>query len=307
MIYGSGEELVGRTPMLEISELEGELGLKAKIYLKLECFSLTGSIKDRAALGMLNDAESRGLLCRGATIIEPTSGNTGIGLAAVGVPRGYRVIIVMPDSMSEERIQLMRAYGAEVVLTPGALGMQGAIDRAREMAEKIDGAFIPSQFENTANADAHYATTAPEIYADLDGRVDMIVAGIGTGGTATGIGRYFKELSPNTHIVGVEPADSPVLTEGRSGAHKIQGIGAGFVPAVLDTSVVDEVVTVTAEDAYAAVRLLARRMGILVGVSSGAALAVAIELAKRDENADKRIVAILPDSGSRYLSTPDLF
>lgn len=307
MIYGSGEELVGRTPMLEISELEGELGLKAKIYLKLECFSLTGSIKDRAALGMLNDAESRGLLCRGATIIEPTSGNTGIGLAAVGVPRGYRVIIVMPDSMSEERIRLMRAYGAEVVLTPGALGMQGAIDRAREMAEKIDGAFIPSQFENSANADAHYATTAPEIYADLDGRVDMIVAGIGTGGTATGIGRYFKELSPNTRIVGVEPADSPVLTEGRSGAHKIQGIGAGFVPAVLDTSVVDEVVTVTTDEAYATVRLLARRMGILVGVSSGAALAVAIELAKRDENTEKRIVAILPDSGSRYLSTPNLF
>lgn len=303
MIYGSGEELVGRTPILELSGL----GLKAKIYLKLECFSLTGSIKDRAALNMLDDAEARGVLRPGATVIEPTSGNTGIGLAAIGVPRGYRVIIVMPDSMSEERIKLMRAYGAEVVLTPGALGMQGAIDKARELAGEIDGAFIPSQFDNSANADAHYRTTAPEIYDDLDGRVDMIVAGIGTGGTVTGIGRYFKEHSPRTRIVGVEPADSPVLTEGRRGAHKIQGIGAGFVPAVLDRSVVDEVVTVTTDEAYEAVRQLARRMGILVGVSSGAALSVAIRLAKMEENAGKRIVAILPDSGSRYLSTPELF
>lgn len=303
MIYGSGEELVGRTPILELSGL----GLKAKIYLKLECFSLTGSIKDRAALNMLDDAEARGVLRPGATVIEPTSGNTGIGLAAIGVPRGYRVIIVMPDSMSEERIKLMRAYGAEVVLTPGALGMQGAIDKARELVGEIDGAFIPSQFDNSANADAHYRTTAPEIYDDLDGRVDMIVAGIGTGGTVTGIGRYFKEHSPRTRIVGVEPADSPVLTEGRRGAHKIQGIGAGFVPAVLDRSVVDEVVTVTTDEAYEAVRQLARRMGILVGVSSGAALSAAIRLAKMDENAGKRIVAILPDSGSRYLSTPELF
>lgn len=307
MIYRSGEELVGRTPILELSELGEELGLAAKIYLKLECFSLTGSIKDRAALNMLDDAEARGVLGRGATIIEPTSGNTGIGLAAIGVPRGYRVIIVMPDSMSEERIKLMRAYGAEVVLTPGALGMQGAIDAAREMAEKIDGAFIPSQFENSANADAHYRTTAPEIYSDLDSRVDMIVAGIGTGGTVTGIGRYFREHSPTTRIIGVEPADSPVLTEGRRGAHKIQGIGAGFVPTVLDSSVVDEVVTATTDEAYAAVRLLARRMGILVGVSSGAALSVAIRLAGMKENEGRSIVAILPDSGSRYLSTPELF
>lgn len=303
MIYGSGEELVGTTPILELSGL----GLKAKIYLKLECFSLTGSIKDRAALNMLDDAEARGVLRPGATVIEPTSGNTGIGLAAIGVPRGYRVIIVMPDSMSEERIKLMRAYGAEVVLTPGALGMQGAMDKARELVGEIDGAFIPSQFDNSANADAHYRTTAPEIYGDLDGRVDMIVAGIGTGGTVTGIGRYFKEHSPRTRIVGVEPADSPVLTEGRRGAHKIQGIGAGFVPAVLDRSVVDEVVTVTTDEAYEAVRQLARRMGILVGVSSGAALSAAIRLAKMEENAGKRIVAILPDSGSRYLSTPELF
>jgi cysteine synthase A len=307
MIYRSGEELVGRTPILELSELGEELGLAAKIYLKLECFSLTGSIKDRAALNMLDDAEARGVLGRGATIIEPTSGNTGIGLAAIGVPRGYRVIIVMPDSMSEERIKLMRAYGAEVVLTPGALGMQGAIDAAREMAEKIDGAFIPSQFENSANADAHYRTTAPEIYDDLDSRVDMIVAGIGTGGTVTGIGRYFREHSPTTRIIGVEPADSPVLTEGRRGAHKIQGIGAGFVPTVLDSSVVDEVATATTDEAYAAVRLLARRMGILVGVSSGAALSVAIRLAGMKENEGRSIVAILPDSGSRYLSTPELF
>lgn len=307
MIYRSGEELVGRTPILELSELGEELGLAAKIYLKLECFSLTGSIKDRAALNMLDDAEARGVLGRGATIIEPTSGNTGIGLAAIGVPRGYRVIIVMPDSMSEERIKLMRAYGAEVVLTPGALGMQGAIDAAREMAEKIDGAFIPSQFENSANADAHYRTTALEIYSDLDSRVDMIVAGIGTGGTVTGIGRYFREHSPTTRIIGVEPADSPVLTEGRRGAHKIQGIGAGFVPTVLDSSVVDEVVTVTTDEAYEAVRQLARRMGILVGVSSGAALSVAIRLAGMKENEGRSIVAILPDSGSRYLSTPELF
>ena len=303
-IYTSVEQLIGRTPLLELANLQREEGLEARILAKLECFNPAGSVKDRVARAMVDDAERRGLLRPGSVIIEPTSGNTGIGLAAVAAARGYRVIIVMPETMSPERRQLMRAYGAELVLTDGARGMQGAIDRAGELAGEIPGSFIPGQFVNPANPAAHRATTGPEIWADTDGQVDIFVAGVGTGGTITGVGQYLKEQNPAEKVAAVEPKDSPVLSEGRSGSHKIQGIGAGFVPEVLDTAVYDEVIPVSNEDAFAAGRLVGRKEGILVGISSGAALHAAIQLAKRPENADKTIVALFPDTGDRYLSTP---
>ncbi len=303
-IYTAVDQLIGATPLLELTHIEREMNLKAKVLAKLEYLNPAGSVKDRVGRAMIDDAEAKGLLKPGAVIIEPTSGNTGIGLAAVAAARGYRVIIVMPDSMSMERRMLMKAYGAELVLTPGALGMKGAIEKAGELAKEIPGAFIPGQFVNPANPAAHYATTGPEIWRDTDGKVDIFVAGVGTGGTITGTGKYLKEQNPHVKIAAVEPADSAVLSGGPAGPHGLQGIGAGFVPEVLDTGVYDEIITITSEEAYAAGRLLGRREGVVVGISSGAALSAALQLARRPENAGKTIVALLPDTGDRYLSTP---
>ena len=305
-ICRSVDELIGRTPLLELRNLAKTNNLQATVLAKLEYLNPAGSAKDRVATSMLDDAEARGLLGEGSVIIEPTSGNTGIGLAAVAAARGYRTIIVMPDSMSPERIRLMEAYGAEVVLTPGAEGMSRAITKAEELAKEIPGSFIPGQFDNPANAAAHFATTGPEIWADTEGQVDIFVAGIGTGGTITGTGRFLKSQTPDIRIVGVEPAGSPILSGGKAGKHGLQGIGAGFVPKVLDTSVYDQILTVTEEQAYAAARALGKAEGILVGISSGAALHAALELARNPENAGKTIVVLLPDTGDRYLST-DLF
>ncbi len=303
-IYSSADELIGSTPLLEVKNIEREEGLKARVLVKLEYFNPAGSVKDRVAKAMIDDAEEKGLLKPGSVIIEPTSGNTGIGLASVAAARGYRIIIVMPETMSVERRQLMKAYGAELVLSEGSKGMKGAIAKADELAKEIPGAFIPGQFVNPANPAAHYAATGPEIWADTDGQVDIFVAGVGTGGTITGVGQYLKEQNPAVKVVAVEPDSSPVLSEGRSGAHMIQGIGAGFVPEVLDTGVYDEIVPVANEDALSTGRRMGRSEGVLVGISSGAALWAAVELAKRPENAGKTIVALLPDTGDRYLSTP---
>ena len=303
-IYSSADELIGSTPLLEVKNIEREEGLKARVLVKLEYFNPAGSVKDRIAKAMIDDAEAKGLLKPGSVIIEPTSGNTGIGLASVAAARGYRIIIVMPETMSVERRQLMKAYGADLVLSEGSKGMKGAIAKADELAKEIPGAFIPGQFVNPANPAAHYAATGPEIWADTDGQVDIFVAGVGTGGTITGVGQYLKEQNPAVKVVAVEPASSPVLSEGRSGAHMIQGIGAGFVPEVLDTGVYDEIVPVANEDALSTGRRMGRSEGVLVGISSGAALWAAVELAKRPENAGKTIVALLPDTGDRYLSTP---
>ena len=303
-IYSSADELIGSTPLLEVRNIEREECLKARVLVKLEYFNPAGSVKDRVAKAMIDDAEAKGLLKPGSVIIEPTSGNTGIGLASVAAARGYRIIIVMSETMSVERRQLMKAYGAELVLSEGSKGMKGAIAKADELAKEIPGAFIPGQFVNPANPAAHYAATGPEIWADTDGQVDIFVAGVGTGGTITGVGQYLKEQNPAVKVVAVEPASSPVLSEGRSGAHMIQGIGAGFVPEVLDTGVYDEIVPVTNENALSTGRRMGRSEGVLVGISSGAALWAAIELAKRPENAGKTIVALLPDTGDRYLSTP---
>lgn len=300
--YTFVSQLIGNTPILEVTRIEEELGLKARVFAKLEYFNPAGSTKDRAALYMIEDAEQREILKEGSVIIEPTSGNTGIGLCSVAASRGYRAIIVMPDSMSIERRLLMSAYGAEVVLSPGAEGMSGAIALAEKMAGEIENSFIPGQFENPANARAHYETTGPEIWEDMDGNVDIFVAGVGTGGTITGNGRYLKEQNPDIKIVAVEPKGSPVLSEGKSGPHNVQGIGAGFVPDLLDTSVYDEVFTVTEDESFEAARLVGRKEGVLAGISSGGALHAAIELAKLDENAGKNIVVILPDTGERYLS-----
>lgn len=295
-------QLIGNTPILEVTRIEEEFNLKARVFAKLEYFNPAGSVKDRAALYMIEDAEERGILKEGATIIEPTSGNTGIGLCSVAASRGYRAIIVMPDSMSIERIQLMKAYGAEVVLSPGAEGMRGAIELADKLASEIENSFIPGQFENPANARAHYETTGPEIWEDMDGNVDIFVAGVGTGGTITGNGRYLKDHNPDIKVVAVEPKGSPLLSEGKSGPHNVQGIGANFIPDLLDTSVYDEVFQVTEDESFEAARLLGRKEGVLAGISSGGALHAAIELAKLDENAGKNIVVILPDTGERYLS-----
>ena len=302
-IYTSADQLIGKTPLLELKRLEEKEGLEARVLAKLEYFNPAGSVKDRIAKAMIDDAEARGLLKEGSVIIEPTSGNTGIGLASVAAARGYRIIIVMPDTMSVERRVLMKAYGAELVLTEGAKGMKGAIAKADELAKEIPGGFIAGQFVNPANPAAHKATTGPEIWEDTDGEVDIFVAGVGTGGTITGVGEYLKEQKPEVKIVAVEPASSPVLSKGTSGAHKIQGIGAGFVPEVLNTAVYDEIIPVENEDAFAAGRLLGKTEGVLVGISSGAALHAAILLAKRPENKGKTIVALLPDTGDRYLST----
>ncbi len=302
-IYTSADQLIGKTPLLELCKIQKELGLKARVLAKLEYLNPAGSVKDRVAKAMIDDAEARGLLKPGSVLIEPTSGNTGIGLASVAAARGYRVIITMPETMSLERRQLMAAYGAELVLTPGSQGMKGAIAKAEELAKEIPGSFLPGQFVNPANPAAHRTGTGPEIWADTDGQVDIFVAGVGTGGTITGAGQYLKEQNPAVKIVAVEPADSPVLSGGKAGSHKLQGIGAGFIPEVLDTKVYDEVLTVTSEEAYAAGRLLGRREGILAGISSGAALHGAILLAGRPENAGKTIVVLLPDTGDRYLST----
>ena len=303
MIYTSVEQLIGKTPLLELRRLERELGLKARLLAKLEAFNPGGSVKDRVALAMIEDAEARGLLKEGAVIIEPTSGNTGIGLAAVAAARGIRLIIVMPETMSVERRLLMKAYGAELVLTEGAKGMAGAIERAEALAAEIPGSFIAGQFVNPANPRAHLASTGPELWADAEGRIDVFVAGVGTGGTVSGVGRFLKEKNPAVRIAAVEPAGSPVLSGGKPGPHGLQGIGAGFVPEVLDTDLVDEVLRVTEDEAYAAGRLLARREGVLAGISSGAALHAAIELARREENAGRTVVVLLPDTGDRYLST----
>ena len=303
-IYTSADQLIGRTPLLELTHIEAKLGLKARILAKLEYFNPAGSVKDRIAKAMIEDAEARGALKPGAVIIEPTSGNTGIGLAAVAAARGYRLIIVMPETMSVERRQLMKAYGAELVLTEGAKGMKGAIAKAQELAEETPNSFLPGQFVNPANPTAHREHTGPEIEADTDGQVDLFVAGVGTGGTITGVGEYLKALHPQLKVVAVEPAASPVLSTGVPGAHKIQGIGAGFVPDVLNTHIYDEIITVANEDAFETGRLIGHREGVLVGISSGAAAWAAIELAKRPENEGKTIVVVLPDTGERYLSTP---
>ena len=303
-IYTSADQLIGKTPLLELVHLEKELGLEAKILAKLEYFNPAGSVKDRIAKAMIDDAESKGLLKPGSVIIEPTSGNTGIGLASVAAARGYRIIIVMPETMSVERRQLMKAYGAELVLTEGAKGMKGAIAKADELAKEIPGSFIPGQFVNPANPAVHRATTGPEIWEDTDGKVDIFVAGVGTGGTVTGVGEYLKSQNPEVKVVAVEPAGSPVLSKGTPGAHKIQGIGAGFVPAVLNTGVYDEIIAVENEAAFATGKKIGKSEGVLVGISSGAAVWAAIELAKRPENKGKTIVALLPDTGDRYLSTP---
>ena len=303
-IYTSAEQLIGKTPLLELAHIEKEYDLKAKVVAKLEYFNPAGSVKDRIAKAMIDEAERTGALKAGSVIIEPTSGNTGIGLAAVAAARGYRIIIVMPETMSVERRQLMKAYGAELVLTEGSKGMKGAIAKAEELAKEIPDSFIPGQFDNPANPQAHYAHTGPEIFEDTDGEVDIFVAGVGTGGTVTGVGKYLKEKKPDVKIVAVEPATSAVLSTGVAGAHKIQGIGAGFVPKVLNTEIYDEIITVTNEDAFATGRLIGQKEGVLVGISSGAAAHAAIELAKRPENAGKTIVALLPDTGDRYLSTP---
>ena len=303
-IYKSIEELIGRTPLMELSNLEQKLELQAKLIAKVEALNPGGSAKDRVAKRMVEDAEKAGILKAGATIIEPTSGNTGIGLAVMAAARGYRAIIVMPDSMSMERRLLMTAFGAELVLTEGAKGMSGAIAKAEELAREIHNSFIPGQFDNPSNPAAHYETTGPEIWEDTDGKVDIFVAGIGTGGTITGTGKYLKEQNPDVKIIGVEPASSPLLTKGEAGPHGLQGIGANFVPSILDTEIYDEVITVTDEAAYEAGRMIARNEGLLVGISAGAALYAAVEVAKRPENAGKNIVVLLPDTGDRYLSTP---
>ncbi|MCI9300442.1 MAG: cysteine synthase A [Oscillibacter sp.] len=303
-IYTSADQLIGKTPLLELVHIEKEEGLEARVLAKLEYFNPAGSVKDRIAKAMIDDAEARGLLKPGSVIIEPTSGNTGIGLAAVAAARGYRIIIVMPETMSVERRQLMKAYGAELVLTEGARGMKGAMAKAGELAKEIPGGFIPGQFVNPANPAAHRASTGPEIWEDTEGKVDIFVAGVGTGGTVTGVGAYLKERNPAVKVVAVEPAASPVLSKGTAGSHKIQGIGAGFVPEVLDTGVYDEVIAVENEDAFAAGKLVGRKEGVLVGISSGAAVWAAVQLAKRPENRSKTIVALLPDTGDRYLSTP---
>lgn len=303
-IYTSVDQLIGKTPLLELTNIEKSLGLGAKLIAKLEYLNPAGSVKDRVARAMINEAEASGRLTEGSVIIEPTSGNTGIGLASVAAARGYRVIIVMPDTMSIERRRLMKAYGAELILSDGRLGMSGAIKKAEELADEIPGAFIAGQFINPANPKAHYDTTGPEIFDDTDGDVDIFVAGIGTGGTITGVGKYLKEKIPDVKIVGVEPASSAVLSGGSAGAHGLQGIGAGFIPEVLDTTVYDEVITVTDDEAYKAARLMGCKEGVLVGISSGAALHTAIELSKRPENYGKKIVVLLPDTGDRYLSTP---
>ena len=303
-IYTSADQLIGRTPLLELTHIEAAEGLQAKILGKLEYFNPAGSVKDRIAKAMIDDAEASGKLKPGSVIIEPTSGNTGIGLASVAAARGYRIIIVMPETMSVERRQLMKAYGAELVLTDGAKGMKGAIAKADELAKEIPNSFVPGQFVNPANPDAHKRTTGPEIWEDTEGKVDIFVAGVGTGGTVTGVGEYLKSQNPAVKVVAVEPATSPVLSKGVAGAHKIQGIGAGFVPDVLNTKVYDEIIPVANEDAFAAGKLVGHREGVLVGISSGAAVWAAIELAKRPENKGKTIVALLPDTGDRYLSTP---
>ena len=303
-IYTSADQLIGKTPLLELTHIEKTEGLEATVLAKLEYFNPAGSVKDRIAKAMIDDAEAKGLLKEGSVIIEPTSGNTGIGLASVAAARGYRIIIVMPETMSIERRQLMKAYGAELVLTEGSKGMKGAIAKADELAKEIPNAFIPGQFVNPANPAAHKATTGPEIWADTDGKVDIFVAGVGTGGTITGVGEYLKEQNPAVQVVAVEPETSPVLSKGTAGAHKIQGIGAGFVPDVLDTKIYDEVIPVSNEDAFATGKLIGRSEGVLVGISSGAALWAAIQLAKRPENRGKTIVTLLPDTGDRYLSTP---
>ncbi len=303
-IYTSADQLVGKTPLLELVHIEKSEGLDAKVLGKLEYFNPAGSVKDRIAKAMIDDAEQKGLLKEGSVIIEPTSGNTGIGLASVAAARGYRIIIVMPETMSVERRQLMKAYGAELVLTEGAKGMKGAIAKADELAKEIPNSFIPGQFVNPANPAIHRATTGPEIWDDTDGKVDIFVAGVGTGGTVTGVGEYLKSQNPDVKVVAVEPASSPVLSKGVAGSHKIQGIGAGFVPDVLDTKVYDEVIPVENEDAFATGRLIGKSEGVLVGISSGAAVWAAIQLAKRPENKGKTIVALLPDTGDRYLSTP---
>ena len=302
-IYSSAQQLVGKTPILHLQNIQKEKALAARLLVKLELFNPGGSVKDRVALAMIRDAEKRGLLTPGGTIIEPTSGNTGIGLAAMAAIQGYRAIIVMPDSMSVERQLLMQAYGAQVVLTPGQLGMTGAIEKAKELAQEIPGSFIPDQFCNPANAEAHFHTTGPEIWQDTDGNIDIFVAGVGTGGTVTGVGSYLKSQNPNVQIVAVEPTGSPLLSGGKAGPHGLQGIGANFIPDVLDQRVIDSVIAVTEQEAYAAAQLLGKREGILAGISSGAALHAAISLAQKPENAGKTIVALLPDTGDRYLST----
>lgn len=302
-IYTSADQLIGKTPLLELTHIEQALGLKAKVLAKLEYFNPAGSVKDRIALAMIEDAEKSGKLSEGSVIIEPTSGNTGIGLASVAAARGYRAIIVMPETMSVERRQLMKAYGAELVLTEGALGMKGAIAKAEELAAQTPKSFIPGQFVNPANPKAHYETTGPEIFEDTEGAVDIFVAGVGTGGTVTGVGRYLKEHKPSVRVVAVEPTGSPVLSKGEAGAHKIQGIGAGFVPDVLDTTIYDEIITVDNEAAFEFGKLVGTKEGVLVGISSGAALWAGVELAKRPENEGKTIVVLLPDTGDRYLST----
>ena len=303
-IYTTMDQLIGHTPLLELTHTENERGLKARVLAKLEYFNPAGSVKDRIAKRMIEDAESKGMLRPGSAIIEPTSGNTGIGLAAVAAARGYRTILVMPETMSVERRKLMKAYGAELILTEGAKGMKGAIKKAQALAKEMPNAFVPGQFSNPANPEVHYETTGPEIWADTDGQVDLFVAGVGTGGTVTGVGRYLKQQNPQVKVVAVEPADSPVLSRGTAGPHKIQGIGAGFVPQVLDTKIFDEIITVENDDAFQAARQIGHMEGVLVGISSGAAVWAAIQLARRPENEGKTIVALLADTGERYLSTP---